>query len=161
MKRWGHVFQLLKRLSTVFALCFVFPADTISNEHGEKIESVHFRNLHSNGSVKITGHFGLPIGQTLTLKGVRAKSSKLTNGSTLFVHSVNDVVVPEDSPGKWPQHIQISNVYELPMRSTIILEGYEFAVWRGTADKNWHIDVEFMVTKVIEPSSFELDVAPP
>jgi len=152
---------MLKRLSTVFTLCFVFPADTISNEQGDKIESVHFGNLHRNGSAVITGHFGLPIGQTLTLEGIRAKPSKLSNRSTLLVHSVNDVEIPEDSPKEWPQLIQISNVYELPMRSTIILEGYEFTIWRGTAENNWHIDVEFMVTKVIEPNTLEFDVAPP
>ena len=156
MKRWGDTLQMLVRSSTVFVLCVVFPVVTFSNEHGDRSESVHFRDLHRSGSVKIIGHFSLPIGQTLTLKGVRAKPSKVSNSSTLLVRSVNDVQIPEDSSEGWPPLIQIANIYELPKRSTITLEGYEFAVWRGTAEKNWHIDVEFMVTKVVEPNTLEL-----
>ena len=161
MKHRGSTFHYSKRLATFLALWFFFPAVVFSDQHGDRIESVHFRDLHRNGPVKITGHFNLPIGQTVTLEGVRAKPSKLSNASTLFVHSVNNVEIPIDGPKKWPQLIQISNIHELPNRSTIILEGYEFVVWNGSADKNWHIDVEFMVTKVIQPGSLELDFESP
>lgn len=161
MKHRDNALQMFKRLSIVFVLSVIFPTAGIGNDHTDRDRSVHFRNLHKDSSVKIIGHFGLPIGQALTLKGVRAKPSKLSNGSTLLVRTVNRAPFPEDNSQGWPPHIQIRNIHELPMSSTIIVEGYEFAEWRGSADKNWHIDVEFMVTRVVEPDTLKLDVAPP
>ena len=130
-------------------------------EPGKPNQSVHFRDLKRSGSAAIIGHFGLPIGQTVKLEGIREKPSKVSNGSTLRVRSVNDEVLPTYHGGGWPPLIQISNIYELPQGVTVVLEGYEFAVWRGSAEKNWHMDVDFMVTRVIGPESLELDVAPP
>ena len=124
-------------------------------------QSVHFRDIHRGGAAEIIGHFGLPIGQTVKLKGVLAKPSKVSNRSTLRVQAVNDETLPEYRGGGWPPLIQISNIDDLPAGVTIVLEGYEFAVWRGSAEKNWHLNVNFMATRVIAPKSLEFDRAPP
>ena len=119
---------------------------------GDKKQSVDFHDIHQDGTVAIIGHFGIPIGQTVTVEGSLAKPSKISNDVTLHFTKVNGTAV-EDK--KWGSYIQVRNVDSLPKDETIVVEGYEFLSWRGAAEINWHLEVEFIVTKVISPSNLK------
>ena len=57
--------------------------------------------------------------------------------------------------------IQIHNVDSLPEDETIIVEGYEFLSWRGDPQINWHLEVSFMITKVVAPKGLKVNVRMP
>ncbi|HET9395851.1 MAG TPA: hypothetical protein VFO36_07320 [Nitrospiraceae bacterium] len=123
-------------------------------------QTVWFRDIHREGRAAIIGHFGLPIGRTVRLEGTRAKPSKVTNASSLEVTKVNGQDHPH--PGKelsYPPYIQVYNAASLPEGEQIVIEGYEFLRWDGDPDRNWHVDVEFCVTKVIAPKQFDVQKA--
>ncbi len=120
---------------------------------GSSKQSVDFHDIHRDGRVAIIGHFGIPIGKTVTVEGALAKPSKVSNDVTLHFTKVNGAAVEEDK--KWGSYIQVSNVDALPKDETIVVEGYEFLSWRGSAEANWHLEVEFVITKVISPSNLK------
>lgn len=138
----GCVFVLIQ-----IVLCF--PA--WAGESLKVGQSVHFRDIHRDGSAQILGNFGLPIGKMLTLKGVRAKPSKVTNEFSLAVSAVNGNKIDSETYRPWPAVVQIRNMPALPVNTTLELQGYEYLEWRGTPDRNWYIAVLFKVTKVLTP----------
>ena len=127
-------------------------------EEKEKKISVDFRDIHRDGKVAVVGHFGIPIGQNVTVEGSRAKASKVSNEMTLHVAKVNGVAAAKQ--GESPL-IQIQNVDSLPEDKTIIVEGYEFLSWRGDPQINWHMEVSFMITKVVAPKSLKVNARNP
>lgn len=127
-------------------------------EEKEKKVSVSFRDIHRDGKVAVVGHFGIPIGQKVTVEGRRAKPSKVSNEMTLAVSEVNGAAATER--GESPL-IQMQNVDSLPENETIVVEGYEFLSWRGDPDINWHADVSFMITKVISPKGLKINAMKP
>src|SRR5438552_801651 len=73
-------------------------------------QAVNFRDMHKLGSVAIIGHFGIPIGQTVTVEGTWEKPSKVSNEKTLHFTKVkaNGAVVLADIKEwstKWPSQI--------------------------------------------------------
>ena len=123
-------------------------------------QSVHYRDIHRGGLVAVIGHFGLPIGQIVRLEGVRARPLKTTNRRTLRFTRVNGVALEDlGRRSGYPPDIQIENVNELPEGKSIVVEGYERLRWRGDPQKNWLVEVSFVVTKVISSGGLELDTA--
>jgi hypothetical protein len=88
------------------------------------------------------------------IEGRRAKPSKLSNEQTLHFQRVNDKQAPDDL--RYTPYIQIANIDRLPADQEIVLEGYEAIRWSGAPDINWHLDVVFIATKVIEPKDLKL-----
>ena len=128
-----------------------------AGEEGRK-QTVHFRDIHRDGTVSIIGHFGIPIGQIVTIEGTLAKPSMVSNQRTLRFAMINGRPVPEtNDPQKWPPLIQVRNVDSLPKEETIVAEGYEFLDWRVDPNINWHLEVEFMITKVISPARLKVN----
>jgi RNA polymerase sigma factor (sigma-70 family) len=120
--------------------------------------SVDFRDIHRDGKVAVVGHFGIPIGQNVTVEGRRAKASKVSDEMTLHVAKVNGVAAARR--GESPL-VQMQNVDSLPEDETIIVEGYEFLSWRGDPDINWHVEVDFMITKVVAPKGLKVNARKP
>lgn len=110
--------------------------------------SVDFRDIHRDGPVTVLGHFGTPIGQIVTVEGRRAKPSKVSSEMTLSVTTVDGVA---DTRRGDSALIQVQNVDSLPAGEPIVVEGYEFLSWRGDPQTNWHVDVSFIITKVVSP----------
>jgi hypothetical protein len=124
----------------------------------EKV-SVHFRDIHRDGKVAVLGHFGIPIGQKVRVEGTRAKASKTSNNLTLHFTKVNGVKAPKLGESPWPPLIQIRNVDTLPEDVTITLEGYEALTWVGDPEKNWRLDVDFIVTRVVAPVGLKVNAS--
>ena len=141
-------------LSPFLAVCVLIAcaATGVFAGMAEKKQSVDFRDIHRDGRVAIIGHFGIPIGQTVTIEGSLAKPSKVSNDMTLYFTKVNGTTVKEE---KWDPYIQVKNVDLLPKDKIIVVEGYEFLSWRGTPEINWHVEVEFVITKVISPNNLK------
>jgi hypothetical protein len=140
-------------LAAIVSLAAI-PFRALGDEPAKPPTHVSFRDIHREGSVKIIGHFGIPIGTMVKLEGRRAKPSKRSNYLTLHFRSVNDKEVAGDP--RYEPYIQIANVDSLPEDQEIVLEGYETIQWSGAPDINWHLDVTFVVTKVIEPKDLKL-----
>ena len=115
-------------------------------------QSVDFHDIHRDGTVAVIGHFGIPIGQIVTIEGSLAKPSKVSNDTTLHFTKVNGIPVDDK---KWGPYIQVGNVDSLPKDATIVVEGYEFLTWTGSPEINWHTEVGFVITKVISPGSLK------
>ena len=127
----------------------------------EKKVSVDFRDIHRDGKVAVLGHFGIPIGQNVTVEGRRAAASKISNEMTLRFTKVNGVAAAKESESPWPLLIQIQNADSLPEDEAIIVEGYEFLSWRGDPQSNWHVDVAFIITKVVSPKGLKVNAWKP
>ena len=153
-------FPMPNALSFLLVVILLMPVDSPARADEPQTEiSVPFREIHRDGNVKIIGHFGIPIGTTIKIEGVRAQPSKLTNKMTLHVHKVNGKNFIADE--RYSPFIQIANVGELPETERIVLEGYESIEWRGDPERNWHINVPFVVTKVIAPESLKRNLKLP
>ncbi len=151
---WSSLVPMLLLLVTAVEAAFA--------ESNPETRSFHFRDIHRDGAVLITGHFGIPVGQIVTIEGSRAKPSKVSNSRTLRFVKINGEPVPK--PGQhlmWPPLIQIRNVDDLPEKEIIVAEGYELLTWRGDPNINWHLEVEFMITKVVSPDSLKTNNARP
>ena len=127
----------------------------------EKKVSVDFHDIHRDGKVAVIGHFGIPIGQIVTVEGSRAEASKISNGRTLRFTKVNGVAAPKQDESPWPSLVQVQNVDLLPDDEVIVVEGYEFLRWTGDPEVNWHVEVKFMITKVIAPKSLKVNGSEP
>ncbi|MEO8670622.1 MAG: hypothetical protein ABI411_04850 [Tahibacter sp.] len=117
-------------------------------------QSVDFHDIQRDGSVAVIGHFGLPIGRIVKIEGRLAKASKVSNEVTLEFRTVNGAAFRDPH---WSPTVQVRNTDALPADVDIVVEGYEFLVWRGSAESNWHLDVEFMITQVIAPDRLKLN----
>ena len=120
----------------------------------DKKQSVDFHDIHKDGTVAIIGHFGIPIGQIVTVEGHLEKPSKVSDEMTLHFTKINGSAIREN---RWGSLIQIKNVDSLPKDEPIVVEGYEFLSWRGAPEINWNVEVEFVITKVISPASLKLN----
>jgi hypothetical protein len=148
-----------------FLSCFVFVAILITGPvagvAGDEKVFVDFHNIHRDGKVAVLGHFGIPIGQIVTVEGKLAEASKVSNDKTLRFTKVNGVAVAKDESGRWPSLIQIQNVDSLPKHEPIVVEGYEFLSWRGDPQINWHVEVAFIITKVVAPKGLKVNAWKP
>lgn len=146
--------------SILGAACLLIAAIVtgVFGEEEARKQSVHFRDIHRDGTVSVIGHFGIPIGQIVTIEGALAKPSMVSNDRTLHFSIMNGKPISKPSePQRWPPLIQIRNVDSLPKEETVVAEGYEFLNWRGDPKINWHLEVEFMITKVISPANLKLN----
>jgi hypothetical protein len=129
-------------------------AGTVALRAGATADAeVFVRDIRSDGSVKVIGHFGLPVGQIITLEGKRAKRSKISNLQTLDVEKVNGKVTTFPARMGFPSYAQIENVTELPEGVPIVVKGFEALRWVGSPDTNWHVQVDFVVTEVLSPAA--------
>jgi hypothetical protein len=144
-------------LLTAFAVLTVSGMSGGRAADEEKTITVNFRDIQRDGKVAVIGHFGIPVGQKVTIEGRRAKPSKVSNQMTLSVEKVNGVATKR---GESPL-IQITNVDSLPDSEAIVLEGYEFLGWRGAPAINWHVDSSFMITRVVAPKGLESNARQP
>jgi len=113
---------------------------------------VSFRDIQRDGSVKVIGNFGLPVGQIITLEGRRAKPLKTTNEQTLEVEKVNGKALPTRDR---TFDIQIENVAALPEGVPIVVKGFEALHWVGAPDTNWYVGAYFVVTEVVGPATLQ------
>lgn len=116
---------------------------------------VFFRDIHRDGSAKVIGNFGLPVGQTITLEGRRAKPSKISDAQSLDVDKVNGKMTTFPEQKGFPSRVQIENVTELPEGVPIAVKGFEALRWVGSPDTNWHVEVFFVVTEVPGPTRLQ------
>ncbi len=142
-----------------FVFFAILITGTLAGVAGDEKVSVDFHDIHRDGKVAVIGHFGIPIGQIVTVEGRLAKASKVSNNMTLHFTKVNGVAREES--GKWHPLIQIQNVDALPKDETIVVEGYEFLFWRGDPQINWHLEVAFFITKVIAPKDLKVNARKP
>ena len=88
------------RISVLLLLVATVEAAFAGND--AQTRSFDFRDTHRNGKVAIIGHFGIPIGQIVTIEGSLARPSRVSNASTLRIAKINgELLSKTDQNREW------------------------------------------------------------
>ena len=72
-----HMFRVTALLLIMVALLELGSVPGVLAQDEKQKVAVDVRDIHRDGKVAIVGHFGIPIGQKVTVEGHRAKRSIL------------------------------------------------------------------------------------